>query len=264
MEQSRSALEPLVERLSYQVPLDNEDRLAVLALPHRIRTLRRGEQFVREGAKATHCALMLSGFTIRHKIVAKGARQILAIQMKGDFVDLQNSFLGIADHNVEALTAAKLAFIPREELQKLMFSRPAVGTALMIELLVEGSITRVWTATGGRRDAWERIAHLRCDIGFRLEAAGLAATCDFELPMTQDQIADTVGLTPVHVNRTLMALDAEGITNRTKRAVIVDDWQKLAAAGDFNDLYLHSKGVPARLQERGNDNTHRAAATTRG
>jgi CRP-like cAMP-binding protein len=248
MGQNHPALEPLLARLASRVALDADDCAAVLALPHAVRTLKPGEHFVREGEKATHCALMLSGFTIRHKIVARGARQIVAIHMTGDFVDLQNSFLAIADHNVEPLTAAKVAFVPREELRTIMFDRPNVGRALLNELLVEGSVFREWIANVGRRDARERVAHLLCEIGYRLEAAGLARTCDFELPMTQDQIADAVGLTAVHVNRTLMALDADGLTSRTKRSVKVADWQRLADAGDFSELYLHPVESPAPVK----------------
>jgi hypothetical protein len=78
----------------------------------------------------------------------------------------------------------------------------------------------------------------------RLEAVGLGEQCNYELPMTQEQIADTVGLTPVHVNRTLKMLDAEGLTKRSKRSVIIQDWKRLAARGDFNPVYLHLPEEP--------------------
>jgi CRP-like cAMP-binding protein len=178
-------------------------------------------------------------FCIRYKIVADGARQILSIHMKGEMVDLQNSFLEKADHDVQTLTQATLAFIPIEALQELTLSRPSVARAVMLETLVEGSIFREWIANVGRRGARQRIAHLLCEFAIRLEEAGLGEACNYELPMTQEQIADTVGLTAVHVNRTMMALDGDGLTKRTKRSVEIPDWKKLVSVGDFNSLYLH-------------------------
>jgi len=239
MQENETALAPLLRRLMSRAELDENDQAAILSLPYTLRILSAGKHVVREGDKPTHSCLILSGFCIRYKVVADGARQILAINMKGDAVDLQNSFLATADHDVQTLTAAEMAFIPREALQQIMLSRPSVGSAILLETLVDGSIFREWIANVGRRDARQRIAHLLCEFALRLEAAGLGEACNYELPMTQEQIADTVGLTAVHVNRTLMALDGEGLTNRTKRSVQIPDWKKLASVGDFNSLYLH-------------------------
>ncbi len=125
-------------------------------------------------------------------------------------------------------------------------SSRALGKAMWVETLVDGSIFRDWMANVGRRDARQRVAHLLCEFALRLEAAGLGETCNYTLPMTQEQIADAVGLTSVHVNRTLQALDSEGLTRRTKREVIIDDWKKLAEAGDFDPTYLHMPSAPAR------------------
>jgi CRP-like cAMP-binding protein len=91
----------------------------------------------------------------------------------------------------------------------------------------------------GRRTARARVAHLLCEFGLRLKAAGLASDAAFELPLTQDQLADAVGLTPVHVNRTLRSLAADGVVHRDKRYISFDDWELVKAVGDFNALYLH-------------------------
>jgi CRP-like cAMP-binding protein len=164
--------------------------------------------------------------------------------------DLQNSLLEIADHNVQALTPMEGAFIPREAMVELSFSRPAVGQALWLETLVEGSISREWVMNVGRRDAQQRLAHLLCEFAYRLDAVGLGRECNYELPMTQDQLADTTGLTPVHVNRTLKALDAAGLTRRSRRSVVITDLKKLAQFGDFRSTYLHlpQHALPEHLQ----------------
>ena len=154
-------------------------------------------------------------------------------------VDLQNYLLTVADHNVQALTPTVAAFIPRDAITRMAFERPSVGKALWIDTLVEGSIAREWIANVGRRDARTRIAHILCEFAMRLEAVGLGEQCNYELPMTQEQIADATGLTAVHVNRTLKSLDAEGLTSRKKRSVVINDWKRLTDTGDFNPLYLH-------------------------
>src|ERR1700710_2956326 len=220
-------LSPLVAKLRNLVPLDEDDEQAILALPHTIRRLSLAQYIVREGDVATHSCLVVSGFAMRHKIVGDGGRQIINIHMAGDMVDLQNALLSVADQNVQALTPMTAAFIPRDALVALAFARPTVGRALWLETLVEGSIAREWIANVGRRDARTRVAHLLCEFAMRLEAVGLGAQCNYQLPMTQEQIADTVGLTPVHVNRTLKGLDADGLTVRRKRAVVIQDWKRL-------------------------------------
>jgi CRP-like cAMP-binding protein len=237
---SPSILEPLVQKLAYRVKLDASDREAILALPFQKKEIERSHFIVRERELATHSCLMLSGYSIRSKLTGHGARQIVAVQMKGEMVDLQNSLLGTADHSVQALTACKVAYIPREAVLRLAAERPNVAQAMWMDTLVDGSIFREWITNVGRRDARTRIAHLLCEFSLRLKVAGLGEETGYELPMTQEQLADATGLTPVHVNRSLKSLDAEGLINRLHpRAIHIGDWRKLAAAGDFDSNYLH-------------------------
>jgi CRP-like cAMP-binding protein len=159
--------------------------------------------------------------------------------MKGDLVDLQNSLLGTADHNVQMLTAGDVALIPVEAIRDLAFRRPNVGMAMWYETLVEGSIFREWVLNIGRRDARTRIAHLLCEFALRLERAELGQPTTYELPITQEQLADAVALTSVHVNRTLMKLESEGLITRTKRIISIVDWKRLVRVADFEPRYLH-------------------------
>ena len=168
MTEPAAPLAPLLRKLEYWAFLNEEDREALLALPHTLKTIEASHFIVREGDKPTHSCLIVSGLAYRHKVVATGARQILSIHMRGDMVDLQNSLLGTADHNVQALTQARVAFIPRESVVKLAFDHPAIGQALWYDTLVDGSIFREWIANVGRRDARTRIAHLLCEFALRL------------------------------------------------------------------------------------------------
>lgn len=232
-------LEPMMRKLQGWSALEDDDGRALFALPFTVRQVPRGHFVVREGDKATHSCVLVSGFAYRQKIVGNGGRQILALHVAGDMVDLQNSLLHSADHSVQALTDTTIAQIPVEEVRKLAFARPAVGMAMWYDTLVDASIHREWTTNIGRRDALERISHLLCEFGVRLENAGLGDRSRYELPMTQEEIADCVGLTPVHVNRTLRTLDRQGLIERTRRSIVIDEWAQLASLGDFDPAYLH-------------------------
>lgn len=242
-----SALEPMVKKLAYRVKLNADDRAAIMALPFRLKSLERNHHLVREHDRTTHSCVMLSGFSVRTKIVGTGNRQIVAIHMKGEMVDLQNSLLECADHSVQMLTSSRVAVIPREAIIQLTMDRPKIAHAMWIDTLVEGSISREWVANVGRRDARTRIAHLFCEFALRLKVAGLGHESNYELPMSQSDIADATGLTAVHVNRTIKALERDGLIERVHpRSITIGDWKKLADVGDFDSNYLHMRaGEPA-------------------
>ena len=235
-----ATLQPMVNRLAYHRTLSADDRAALLALPHTVRSLERNHYVVREYERAAHCCVLLQGYAVRTKLVVGGGRQICSVHMKGEIVDLQNSLLGKADHSVQMLTSGEVAMIPRQAIEQIAFERPDVGKAMWIDTLVDASIFREWIANVGRRDSRTRIAHLLCELALRLKVAGLGQQTNYEVPMTQDQLADATGLTPVHVNRTIKGLEAEGLIERSNpRFITIGDWKKLAEAGDFDSNYLH-------------------------
>jgi CRP-like cAMP-binding protein len=234
-----SALQPMVRKLQLWKELEAAELEAILALPHQVSALDAGKYIVREGECTTQSCLLLDGFAHRHKLASDGARSISAVHMKGDVVDLQNSLLERADHSVQALTKVEVAFIPREAIVDIAFRLPRIGLAMWYDTLVDASIFREWILNIARRDAQTRIAHVICEFGLRLEALGLGDRHSYEFPLTQEQLADATGLTPVHVNRSLMELQAKGLITRTVRYVAVANWSMLAEAGEFDDAYLH-------------------------
>ena len=235
-----SPLRHMVRKLGYWTTLDEADQAALLALPYKLKTFDALDYMVREGDRPSHSCIVVSGYCFRQKLVADGARQIVSIHMRGDLVDLQNAVLRVADHNVQALVRCEVALVPHEAIRQLAFDRPNVGLAMWYDTLVDGSIFREWIANIGRRDARTRTAHLFCELALRLKVAGLGRQTDYEMPMTQEQLADTLGLTAVHVNRTIKLLESEGLIGRaTSRAITIGDGKKLADAGDFDSGYLH-------------------------
>ena len=236
----KTALDLLARKLNLHHRLSGEDRQAILDLPHKVRRLEAQSHILREGDRPERCAVLLQGYSFRHKVTGDGSRQILAINVPGEALDFQNLFLEEADHNVQMLSRGIVAEIPRDAIEALILAHPEVGRAILITTLVEASIFREWVVNIGRRPSRSRVAHLLCEFAYRLSAQQLAMDGVYELPMTQEQLADATGLTAVHVNRVLQALQREELIERDRRMIRFPSWDRLRDVADFNPRYLHS------------------------
>ncbi len=237
----------LIASLERVNPLDDEARGALLALPFSDQHVDAGQYLVREGSPLRLCTFLVEGFAFQHKVTVDGCRQIVSFHIPGDLFGLEGSVFATADHSVQALVRSRVASVPAEQMNKLVQNHPTIGKALWTAALIEASVFREWVLNVGRRDAKRRIAHLFCEIGMRLELAGLGTTTGFEVPLTQEHLADATGLTPVHVNRSIKALEAEGLLYRNRQAIRVPNWARLSDYAGFNALYLHipqSERVP--------------------
>jgi CRP-like cAMP-binding protein len=234
------ALDKLERKLARLADLDREDRAGIAALSLRLQEVPAGRHLVREGQRPDECCLLVSGFACRHKLTGDGARQIVSFHVPGDLVDIQHLLLDAADHNVQTIAAGMVGWIPKQELVRLAWSRPAIGRALWRDTLIDASISRQWVLNVGRRDGRSRIAHMLCEFATRCEAAGLAGVDAFDMPMTQEQIGDASGLTSVHVNRMLKVLRDEGAIARAGRQVRILDWELLRSIAGFDPAYLHA------------------------
>ncbi len=234
-----SSLGALFRRWKRRLSLSATDEAAVANLNWARRRYQRDAYLAREGEHVTVCTVLLQGFAYRQKILSDGSRQIISFHIPGEFLDLQNCLLEVADHNVQALTRCLVAVVSKELLLQVMSDRPAVRQAIWLDSLLDASVFREWVVNVGRRDARQRIAHLLCELALRLKAAGLGEGPLFDFPLTQEQIADATGLTAVHTNRTLQALRRAGLINLTASKLTILDWDALAEAGDFSERYLH-------------------------
>ena len=229
-----------IRKLDRLAGLEAEDRETLAALPFRMGSARAGQLLVREGDETVDCYVLLGGYACRHKLAGDGGRQIVSFHVPGDILDIQHLLLPRADHNLEAITEIRFARIAAEALRRVARERPRIGEALWRDTLIDASIFREWVLNVGRRDAKARIAHMLCEFAIRREAAGLGSPERFELPMTQNHIADATGLTPIHVNRSLRALSDEGVIARDRRQVEILDWERMRRVADFDPMYLHA------------------------
>lgn len=234
-------LAPLIRRWSRYTKLSNEDRSAIQALPFTRKIFGKDAYLVREGQKASECMLLLRGFAFRQKLLRNGGRQIISFHIPGEFIDLQNALLGTADHNVQSLNRCEAAVIAQQDLRDLADRHPTLRNAMWMDTLIDSSVFREWVVNVGRRDSRARIAHLLCELALRLKASGKGDEATFEFPITQEQLADATGLTPVHTNRTLQSLRRDALIQLTSRSLTVMDWDRLRDVGDFDELYLHQQ-----------------------
>jgi CRP-like cAMP-binding protein len=166
-------------------------------------------------------------------------RQIVSLHNPGEALDLQQLLLDVADHSLRMLTGGEVATVGHRVLLDLIARRPEVGSAIFKATLIEGSIFREWVLNVGRRDARTRIAHFLCEFYVRLRKSPWVEAEGFDLPMTQEQLADVTGLTPVHINRTLKGLEKEGLIRCSRRSIALVSWRGLQEAGQFDGRYLH-------------------------
>jgi len=234
-----NAHDRLIERLEFLGRLQDDEKIALQALPLRVRDFDEDSDLIRQGDKPTECCLILRGLACRYKMVSGGRRQILSIHFTGDLPDLQGLELEVMDHGISALTPVRAAFIPHEQVLSLWRRYPNVGELLMRQLLIDASIFREWIANIERRAAYDRIAHLFCEIFVRMKSLKLAEQDSFRLPMTQAEIGDATALSTVHVNRVLQQLRRDNLIASTGDVHAISDWEGLRRAGDFDDAYLH-------------------------
>lgn len=229
----------LLRKFNLHVKISDDDAAAIRNLPFKLRNLEPSAYLLREGERPDNCIVLVSGFAYRQKLTGSGGRQILSIHIPGDPLDFQNLYLDEADHNVQALSRVEAAFIPKSDIQMLVETRPTIARAVSICALIDASIFREWILNVGRRDSITALAHLLCEFATRLETIGVAESREYELPMTQEQLGDALGLTSVHVNRTMKALEARGLIERTNRHIRFPRWKELVDVGDFSPRYLH-------------------------
>lgn len=239
----KSGLSLFVRKLLSHSLLSEEVQNAVASLPYSLKRLDPGEFILREGDRALVCPILLSGYAFRHKITAGGDRQIVALKIPGDPLDFQSLYMKTADHNLQALTTVELAVVALADLESIAVTRPPLARAVLVDILIEASIAREWMLNLGRRNAIARMAHFLCELHVRLHQMALPGLDVSDVPLTQEQLADILGLTTVHVNRTLKSLEERGAVRRQAGRLRIIELGHLRFIAGFSDLYLHRENT---------------------
>ena len=230
---------PLIRRIESVFTLTKAERKALETLPMQLAVIKDNQDIVREADRPSRSCLILSGFTCTYKVTKQGKRQIMTFSIAGDIPDLQSLHLPVLDSSIGTLTTCRVGFITHDDLRALCTRCPRIAAAFWRETLIEGAIFREWILNVGRREAYNRVAHLLCEMLVRLRAVGLAEDHACDLPITQSALADAFGLTAVHVNRVLQAMRADGLIETKGSRLTIPDWDRLKEVGEFNPRYLH-------------------------
>ena len=230
---------PIIRNLDSTFRLSDQERTALEDLPMQIQAIRADQDIVREGDRPSRCFALLDGYTATYKMTGDGKRQIHSWHIPGDIPDLQSLHLRVLDNSVVTLTPCRVGFIQHEVLRELCRKQPRIMEAFWRQTLIDAAIFREWMTNIGRREAYSRMAHIICEWIVRMRAVGLVQDHTCDLPMTQGELADAMGVSTVHVNRVLQELRGDGLITLKGSRLEVLDWEQLKQAGDFDPTYLH-------------------------
>ncbi|MHB2208010.1 Crp/Fnr family transcriptional regulator [Methylobacterium sp. CM6257] len=219
--------------------LSAAETAALRALPMHVATFDAYQDIVREGNYPSQSFAILEGIVAIYKSTRSGKRQVMAYHVPGDVPDLQSLHLKMLDNSISTVSPCRIGFIQHDALRTLFRAHPRLGEAFWRMTLIDAALYREWMLNIGRRDAYARMAHLFCELVTRLDVVGLAPERSCPLPMTQPELADALGITPVHVNRVLGDMREAGLITLRNRRLTVHDWEGLKAAAEFDPTYLH-------------------------
>lgn len=237
-------IEAHLKKLRARDTISQEEEAAIRDMVAEVRKFPADTNVVRHGVDLTESLLLLDGWMARTKTFADGQQQIAELQFCGDFVDLHSFTLKRLDHNVMSLTPVQIGVVPHARINSLIERFPHLGRVYWMMTNIDAAIHREWTASLGRRTALVRMAHLFCEMFVRLELVGQTTGNSYQFPLTQHELAECLGLTAVHVNRTMQDLRKRNVIEVGRGRVTITDMAGLKALGEFDPEYLYLEKRP--------------------
>lgn len=234
----------LARKFAEYVPLTQQERLVVSGLASETRHVRRRQDLVIEGTKPRAVFLVTEGIMMRYRILRDGRRQVVGLIIPGDFAGVPGCFFDGALFSIKAVTQSVVAVIPIHDLYGLFALHPRLAAKLFWSFSCDTAIFAEHLVVIGRRTALERVSHFLLELLTRLQAVGLAGERSYRLPLSQEMIADSLGLSLAYVNRVLHQLTDDGLVTFSDQNVVINDIEALAALADFERSYL--KPLPVR------------------
>jgi CRP-like cAMP-binding protein len=234
--------------LSHFAPLSDEDVRALHALCVKEERLEAHTDIVLQGDVPCSAFVLTHGMAFRYRLLPDGKRQILTFLIPGDVFDLHAFLLRAMDHSIGTLVPTRLTAISRDTVFDLFEYHPRIGAALWWNALQEDAINRERIVALGRRSALGRVAYLLCELVWRQRAVGLAEDHAIRLPLAQVELADTLGLTSVHVNRILQRFRRDELIILARRRLTLLDVERLQEVAGFNQDYLHLGGATTEVR----------------
>jgi CRP-like cAMP-binding protein len=237
-------IEAHLRKLRRRDTIGADEERAIRGLISETRRVAAHKTLIREGEELQHSVLLIDGWLARALDMQVGARVITALHVAGDFADLHGFTLKRLDHDVVALTDCIVGLAPHDRVRKLTIDFPHLARMYWFSTNVDAAIHRQWTVSLGRRNAISRMAHLFCELFLRLEVAGETSGTSYDFPLTQEQLASCLGLTQVHVNRTLQALRRRELLELQNRRLTILNPSELKILAEFDPSYLYLDRQP--------------------
>jgi CRP-like cAMP-binding protein len=233
---------PLIRKLQNFVRFSEAEELELDRLVSERRfVLAPREEFVSQGSPPNRLHVVLDGWACHYTDLPNGRRQITALCLPGDFCTDRVSVLRRTSHSVGSLTSVKLAQFSTRAMDEISVAYSRISKAMAWQSEVQAAIQREWTVNLGQRGATERVAHLFCELHARLRMVGLAEEDSCEMPLTQADLAEAMGLSSVHVNRVLQELRNARLILLRGRVLTIPDISALRDAAMFEGSYLHAQ-----------------------
>lgn len=227
-----------------EVELTSDERMLIENAIAEVRTLDARITMIEQGERIHVSTLLIEGMMSRYIDDRKGLRQLVAVHVPGEFVDLHAYPMRQLDHSIGTLTAATVGIVPHDALKEILDPRPELARKLWFSTLIDAAMHRAWLFRLGRLDAVGRVAHFLCEMNARLEAVGLSNGRRFALGLTQADLAEVCGLTTVHINRVMRQLREAGLCIFKSSLVEILNPVGLAKRGDFDPQYLYIEPSP--------------------
>ena len=239
---------PLVTKLSHFVPLSDEDERVLEALCVKEELFEADTDLAVQGDVPRSAFVLTRGMAFRYRLLPEGKRQILTFLIPGDVFGLHAFLLRTMDHSVGTLVPTRLAAISRATVFDLFEHHPRIGAALWWSALQQEAINRERIVALGRREARGRVAYLLCELLWRQRAVGLSEGDAIRLPLTQLELADTLGLTAVHINRILQGFRRDNLIELARHRLTLGDVERLQEIAGFNQDYLLFSGATTEVR----------------
>jgi CRP-like cAMP-binding protein len=239
--------EALVRKLEHFVSFSKYDVEKLRRLGQSEEQFGRHHDIVRDGQIPRSAFVIIEGLAYRYRLLPDGRRQIMTFLMPGDLCDLHVFLLRRMDHSIGCVTPVRLASVSRDDILEMTISNPRLSLALWWSALQEEAMLRERIVALGRRNATERVAYLLCELVWRHKAIARNDGDRISLPLTQTEIADTLGLTAVHVNRILQGFRKSQLVKFEHRTLTLFSISKLAELAEFDDSYLHLGPAPSDI-----------------
>lgn len=232
-------IEKLLLKLRRRDSLSEPEEAALRAVISEAVDVSPKQTIVRRGEPIDRSVLLLEGMVCRYKDLRNGQRQITALHVPGDFLDLHGFTLKKLDHDVMSLSPSRIAYAPHDKLTALTAEFPHLTRLLWFSTNLDAAMHREWELSLGQRSGAARAAHLFCELYERLHVVGMIDGPEFDLPINQTELGECLGLTVVHTNRVLRELRQQGLARFSRGRVVIDDMEALRAAAEFDPLYLY-------------------------